>query len=266
MRTSFLPDMSWKEAREAFRETDLAFVPMGATEAHGPHGLLGTDSFAAEEVAKRTGRKCTGIVLPVIPFGYTGSTMDFPGTIDVDPEACRMMLDSVCRSLYKWGIRRVIWVTGHGPNAIIMKQVSITLRRELGMLFAIPLWYRLAIALLPEYDLGPDHGGFTETSVAMAIRPGNVNLDEAKGGCVITDIGGGFDSTQKYEIGFENAGVQIPMLMSERWPLGYWDVSKAAADSSEETGEQILEVVTDYLGRFAEAFRRLPLKMGGLEK
>lgn len=260
MRTTYLPDMSWKEARQAFQETDLAFVPMGAVEAHGPHGLLGADFFAAEEVAKRSAAKCNAIALPAVPYGYCLSTMDFPGTISLDPGPTVAILENIARSLHKWGIRRIIWVTGHGPNGPLMKQVSLKLRQEYGMLFAIPLWYRLAIALLPEYKLGPDHGGFTETSVCMAIRPGNVNLKEAEGGCQIADIGHGFDSTDKYDIMFEGTGIEIPLFMNERWALAYWDKSKSAAESSPEAGERMLEVVSDYLARFANAFRTLPLE------
>lgn len=260
MRTHFLSDMTFEEAEEAFRQTDTAFVPMGAVEAHGPHGIIGTDHFAADEVARRAAAKCNAVSLPAVPYGYCESTMDFPGTISLSPQTSCAVLEDVARSLHSWGVRRIIWITGHGPNAPVMKQVSLKLRRELGMLFAIPLWYRLAIALLPKYDLGPDHGGFTETSVAMACRPGNANLDRAEGGCEIRDIGHGFDSTGKYEIVFDGAGVEIPLMMRERWPLGYWDTSKPAAEASEEAGEEILEVVTDYLGRFATAFQCLPLE------
>ena len=92
----------------------------------------------------------------------------------------------------------------------------------------------------------------------MAIRPGNADLAKAEGGCVINDIGGPFDSTGKYEILFEGIGVEIPLFMRERWPLGYWDNSKPAVEASEAVGEEILEVVTDYLGRFGDAFRELP--------
>ena len=260
MRTTFLPDMSWREAEQAFKETDLAFIPMGAIEAHGPQGLLGTDHFASEEVAKRSARKCNAIAMPGIPYGFTLSTMDFPGTISINPDTCGALLEDVCRSLHKWGIRRVIWLTGHGPNAPIMKQVSLKLRRELGMLFCAPLWYRLAIALIPEWNLGPDHGGFSETSVMMACRPGNIDLTAAAGGCIINDMGHGFDSTGKYDIGFENVGVEFHTLMKERWPLGFWDVSKPATNASAEAGEQMLEVVSDYLARFAQAYRTLPLE------
>jgi creatinine amidohydrolase len=216
MDKTYLPDMTYKEAEMAFEKTDTALFPLGSVEVHGPHGLLGTDFFAADEVAQRTGRKCgNAIVLPALPFGYTQSTMDFPGTITVDPSPYRLFLEGVCRSMHKWGIRRVVWISGHGPNVPIAKQVAVKLRDELGMLFASPLWYRLAIQLLPEWQLGPDHGGFTETSVAMAIRPGNVDLSEAKGGCVINDFGHGFDSSDKYEIGFEEGSSAFHLLMKD---------------------------------------------------
>ena len=98
-------------------------------------------------------------------------------------------------------------------------------------------------------------------SVAMACRPGNVDLSKAQGGCAITDIGHGFDSTGKFDIGFEDGGVEFPLLMKERWPLGYWDTSKPATEASEEHGERIMEVVRDYLARFATQFQTLPLDM-----
>ena len=137
MRTHFLSDMTFEEAEEAFRQTDTAFVPMGAVEAHGPHGIIGTDHFAADEVARRAAAKCNAVSLPAVPYGYCESTMDFPGTISLSPQTSCAVLEDVARSLHSWGVRRIIWITGHGPNAPVMKQVSLKLRRELGMLFAI---------------------------------------------------------------------------------------------------------------------------------
>jgi hypothetical protein len=44
-----------------------------------------------------------------------------------------------------------------------------------------------------------------------------------------------------------------------RWPLGYWDRSKPAAEASKQKGEQILERVVPYLADFIIHFRTLPL-------
>ena len=108
MRTHFLSDMTYPEARAAFAETDTAFVPMGAVEAHGPHGIIGTDHFAADEVARRSAAKCKAIAVPGVPFGYCESTMDFPGTISISPQTSAAILEEVARGLHHWGIRRII--------------------------------------------------------------------------------------------------------------------------------------------------------------
>jgi hypothetical protein len=112
---------------------------------------------------------------------------------------------------------------------------------------------------MPEWQLGPDHGGFTETCLAMVYNEANVNLKEARGGSVIADIGHGFDSQGKYEIAFRDATVDIPLPSSVRWPLGYWDRSKPATEASREKGEQILERVVPYLTDFIRHFQTLPL-------
>ena len=117
----------------------------------------------------------------------------------------------------------------------------------------------MAIALLPEWKLGPDHGGFTETCLAMVYNEANVNLKEAAGGSVIADIGHGFDSQGKYEISFKGASVEIPLSSDQRWPLGYWDRSRPATEATKEKGEQILERVVPFLVDFIGHFRTLPL-------
>ena len=259
MRTPELAALSWKEAEAAFKETDTAILPLGAVESHGPHNPLGTDWMAAWDVSRRVAEQARVILAPVMPYGWAHGMMDFPGTISIGHETLRHVVEDVVRCLHKWGIRRVVMLTGHGTNLAVMNRVAVQLCEELGMLFAFPLWYRLAIALMPEWNLGPDHGGFTETCLAMVYNEANVNLKEARGGSVIADIGHGFDSQGKYEIGFRDATVDIPLPSRVRWPLGYWDRSKPATEASREKGEQILERVVPYLTDFIRHFQTLPL-------
>ena len=185
--------------------------------------------------------------------------MDFPGTISIGQNTLVHVLEDIVRCVNIWGIKRLVMLTGHGTNLDPMTRVAVKLREELGMLFAFPLWYRLAIALLQEWHLGPDHGGFTETCLAMVYDERNVNLDEAKGGCVIADIGHGFDSQGKYEISFKDATVDIPLPARVRWPLGYWDRSRPATEATRDKGEQILSRVVPYLVDFIRHFQSLPL-------
>lgn len=259
MRTPELSALSWKEAEQAFTETDTAILPLGSVESHGPHNPLGTDWMAAWEVSRRVAEEARVILCPAMPYGWTHGMMDFPGTLSIGHDTLLHVLDDVIRCLHKWGIRRVVILTGHGTNQPVMARVAIRLREELGMLFAFPLWYRLAIALMPEWNLGPDHGGFTETCLAMVHNEANVNLKAAEGGSVIADIGHGFDSQGKYEIQFRGAAVEIPLPSRTRWPLGYWDRSKPATEASREKGEQMLDRIVPYLTEFITHFQSLPL-------
>ena len=45
-----LADVTWTDARDA--DVDVAFVPVGSTEQHGPHAPLGTDTLTAVAVAR----------------------------------------------------------------------------------------------------------------------------------------------------------------------------------------------------------------------
>ncbi|HWN67087.1 MAG TPA: creatininase family protein, partial [Haliangium sp.] len=48
-----LAEMTWEELRDVPRERAVAILPVGATEAHGPHLPLGTDVIIAEAMARR---------------------------------------------------------------------------------------------------------------------------------------------------------------------------------------------------------------------
>lgn len=41
---------TWTEVRDM--ETNLAMLPIGSTEQHGPHAALGTDTLNAEIIAE----------------------------------------------------------------------------------------------------------------------------------------------------------------------------------------------------------------------
>ena len=48
---------------------DVAILPVGATEGHGPHLPLKTDTVQAEVVAKRMAERLNAFLLPGIAFG-----------------------------------------------------------------------------------------------------------------------------------------------------------------------------------------------------
>ena len=46
--TFILGELTWPEAAERFRQVDVALLPVGSIEQHGPHLPLDTDAFDAD--------------------------------------------------------------------------------------------------------------------------------------------------------------------------------------------------------------------------
>jgi len=48
-----LHEISWTEAKEYFTKNDMAILPVGSIEQHGPQNPLGTDHLVAKAIATR---------------------------------------------------------------------------------------------------------------------------------------------------------------------------------------------------------------------
>ena len=71
----------------------ILLVPLGATEQHGPHLPLGTDTEIAVAVATAAAAGSEGlIVAPVAPYGSSGEHDGFAGTLSVGAEATELLL------------------------------------------------------------------------------------------------------------------------------------------------------------------------------
>src|ERR671933_386522 len=86
-----LPEMTGAEVQAALKHTDVILIPVGATEDHGPHLPLGTDSMEAREICRRTAirlaqQDCPVVIGPVIPFGTSSFHLDFPGSISISSQ------------------------------------------------------------------------------------------------------------------------------------------------------------------------------------
>src|SRR3712207_8629966 len=82
---------------------DLLVVPLGATEQHGPHLPLGTDTVIASALAA----SLDAVVAPALPYGSSGEHAGFPGTLSIGREALVHVLVELVRSC---GFARVLFV------------------------------------------------------------------------------------------------------------------------------------------------------------
>ncbi|MFC6730120.1 creatininase family protein, partial [Natronoarchaeum mannanilyticum] len=119
-----LSERTWTDAADA--ETELAILPIGSTEQHGPHAPLGTDVLTAEAVAEAGVERYDGevVVAPAIPVGVAEEHRQFSGTLWVSEETFRSYVRETVASLAEHGWDRVVLVNGHGGNVGALREVA----------------------------------------------------------------------------------------------------------------------------------------------
>ena len=97
----FLAEMTWLEVEEALKTVQLAIIPTGSCEQHGPNMTMETDTAICNAVAERLTRRLhpRAILIPVTPWGISPHHMSFPGTITLSPETYQAMLWDIVSSL-----------------------------------------------------------------------------------------------------------------------------------------------------------------------
>jgi mycofactocin system creatininase family protein len=171
----------WPDVEAAARR--VLVVPVGSLEQHGAHLPLDTDTRIAVAVAGRAcaGRDGTGLA-PAIAIGASGEHADFPGTLSIGHVALSTLLLELGRhaSLH-WPA--MLLVNGHGGNAGAIGDALGRLRAE-GRNCAV--WHagvRAPALAAAGLSLVPDaHAGRVETSIMLALAPGDVRLDAASAG------------------------------------------------------------------------------------
>lgn len=165
-----LADSTWPLV-EGAAVGGLLAIPVGATEQHGPHLPLSTDSDIAVALADRLAARQQGVVVaPLLPYGSSGEHAGFPGTLSIGREATELVLVELCRSATE-SFDRVLLISTHGGNAGPVRAAVSRLRAE----------GREVRAWSPSWE-GDAHAGATETSVMLALDPRRVGPEPPEAG------------------------------------------------------------------------------------
>ncbi len=149
----------------------LLAVPVAATEQHGPHLPLSTDTDLAVALCARLAAARPGVLAaPPVAYGASGEHQDFPGTLSIGAEAVELLLVELCRSATRT-FSRVLLVSTHGGNAGAVRRAEQRLRAE----------SRDILAWLPAWE-GDAHAGRAETSLELALAPDRVRPGRAAAG------------------------------------------------------------------------------------
>jgi creatinine amidohydrolase len=237
-----MSQMTMPEFEAALAKTTTVIVPFGSLEEHGPHLPLSTDTWHAQEVARRAAAHYPMLVAPPVHYGLCRSTSEHPGTISISGSTIKALTLDLGRELYRQGCRQLILLTGHagGMHVAALLEAGEQLLRDLPEIkvAVVNILDLLREALKEAPGLvrtpGDAHAGEVETAIILAIRPESVS------GSALAE----WPSFPKF-------------ILSRRkrkfWPGGVWGDPGAA---TKEKGEEILSYEVNVLVELAKALER----------
>jgi creatinine amidohydrolase/Fe(II)-dependent formamide hydrolase-like protein len=179
-----LGELTWPEAQERFRQVDVALLPVGAIEQHGPHLPLDTDAFDADYLAKRVAAACPEprpLVLPLVPYGVSYAHDDFSGTLSVSPDTMARLVYEIGMSAARQGVTKLVIVNGHGGNAPALHFAAQLINRDAHIFTCVDTGETSDADVNAMSDVPNDvHAGDIETSTTLAVRPELVRMERAE--------------------------------------------------------------------------------------
>lgn len=234
-----IEEMTMDEFAAGLQLTRTVLIPFGATEQHGSHLPLNTDTLEAFEVGRKLGQRRNIFIAPAVPYGVCRSTANHPGTISLTTATLRALAIDLVSSLYRQGLRNFILLTGHAGGT--HTSTLIDAGEELLQRFE-----DIRVAVLTEYMLAAregrgiietqddSHAGEIETSRILHSHPHLVK-------------GQGVREYPTFPVG---------MLVRDKracWPGGVWgDPTKATA----EKGARLEEAVVAALDQMVTELER----------
>lgn len=166
-------------------ETTVAVLQVAAIEQHGPHLPVSVDATVNEGVIAATLPLIPDtlpiVFLPMMPIGKSNEHQAYPGTLTFSAETLMRVWTEIGESVARAGVRKLILLNSHGGNPQVMDIVARDLRVRLGM-FVVAAG--LGSVGTPQGLFSEEekkhgiHGGASETSLMLHLRPDLVRTDK----------------------------------------------------------------------------------------
>jgi creatinine amidohydrolase len=177
--------LTWEELDGLRRAgMDMAIVPVGSTEQHGPHLSLEIDTLSAIQVAHGASA-ATGVpVLPAISYGCSlGHSRRWPGTVALSPHTLIDLAAEIGDWVIGAGFRRLLFLNGHVTNFAPLRCALELLRsRHDQAMVAVLNLHEISPRVHAAYVADADdwHANAAETSLMLAIAPHAVRPDRIR--------------------------------------------------------------------------------------
>jgi creatinine amidohydrolase/Fe(II)-dependent formamide hydrolase-like protein len=177
-------ELTWPDAERRLETVDIALLPVGAVEQHGPHLPLDVDAYDADRLAREVARACSAprpLVLPLIPYGVSYHHEDFKGTLSVTNETLARLVYEIGMSAARQGVTKLVMINGHGGNAPTLHFAAQMINRDAHIFTTVDSGETSDAEVNALAETRNDvHAGEIETSTTLAARPELVRMDRAK--------------------------------------------------------------------------------------
>ncbi len=252
IKQHLLGELTWPEAKRRFQEVDVALLPVGAIEQHGPHLPLDCDAYDADYLAKAVAEYCEPprpLVLPLVSYGVSYHHEDFSGTLSVNPETLSQMVYDIGMSAVRHGITKLVIVNGHGGNSPALHFAAQMINRDAHIFTCVDTGESSDPDIYAMADTPNDvHAGEIETSTTLATRPHMVRAGKIR----------------KFVPRFSSRYLDFTSRRSVGWyahtsKISPWGVMGDPTKGSSEKGERIWKVMIENLAAFVRELQRLSL-------
>lgn len=133
MNRLVLSELSWPEFDKYKDDIEVAIIPAGSHEQHGPNLTFATDTDRAYEMGKLLAEELYPrvMVCPPLNYGISYHHMKFPGTMTLNPDTFVSMIMDIGWSLKEHGINKILLLNAHGGNRPALGVATVKLKKEL---------------------------------------------------------------------------------------------------------------------------------------
>ena len=176
--------LTWEDVRDADKDR-VVILNVSATEDHGPHMPLDTDTVLGMAVANGVAELAPDevFVMPPVAYGFNEHHKDFPGVIWIQPETLIAFVTDITHSLAHHGFRRILLLNSHGSNHPVLDLAArkTVIRDEIICVSAS--YWNLCSDRINEHRKseigGIAHAGEFEAAMYMHLQPEHVDLSKA---------------------------------------------------------------------------------------
>ena len=261
-KSVFLAEITNLELENFLQKYHTVYIPVGATEQHGPHSPVNTDVLIPQEIARRVAEKQgNALVAPALPYTLSYPHRGFACEFSLSIETFMATIKDLAISFARAGFKRIVFLNGHFDNTYAIAYACAQAAEQLpdgAKAFPFNYWDGMSAerwAQMTEGGLG-FHAAAGEVSMILAIRPDLVDLEQLN-----TEFPN-FPETKTKSPALHTAFFfSSPASVYRMTRSGTWgDATKASAAKGEQLLEWGVESVIDLMADIELTFQQLPLR------